>query len=95
MNDATTKTPIVLNGQDPNKHVHSRQEFAQFVRTLAEQFRCRPVAWENGDLAAYLEAIAAWVTDMEGYYRNRGESVPDQPTWHTLQEILEAAKVYE
>jgi hypothetical protein len=65
------------------------------VRVLAEQFRRQPEKWENADLAAYFEAMAAWVDDMEGFYRNRGETVPDQPTWNTLQDMLQAARVYE
>jgi hypothetical protein len=32
---------------------------------------------------------------MEGYFKNRGEAVPEQPTWKTLAQILCAAKVYE
>ena len=50
---------------------------------------------ELRDLPAFLEAMAAWVEDMEGYYQNRGEELPDQPRWRTLGEILLAARVYE
>jgi hypothetical protein len=39
--------------------------------------------------------MAAWVDDIDGYFRNRGEAVPVQPTWKTLGQILLAAKVYE
>ena len=46
-------------------------------------------------LADYLEAMAAWIQDAEGYYRNSGQPVPQQPSWHNFAEILSAAKVYE
>ncbi len=96
MNKAITAAPTA--GADPNDALpnpNSREEFTVFVRTLAEQFRRAPEQWENRDLSAYLEAMAAWVEDMDGYYQNRGEAVPEQPTWKTLGQILLAAKVYE
>ena len=73
----------------------SRKEFVDFVRALAEHCRQRPEEWENRDLPSYLEAMAAWVEDMDGYYQNRGEAAPEQPTWKTLEQILQAARVYE
>ncbi len=79
----------------PILSVHSREDFVRFVRTLAEQSRRRPDEWENRDLSSYLEAMAAWVEDMDGYYQNRGEAVPAQPPWNLLRDMLEAAKVYE
>jgi hypothetical protein len=75
--------------------VHSREDLAQFVRALAKELRERPEAWQNPDLDSFLEAMSAWIEDMDGYYRNRGESVPSRPEWRTLAEILAAARVYE
>ncbi len=65
------------------------------MRALAEALRQRPEAWENADLGPFLEAMSAWIEDMDGYYRNRGEAVPNRPDWSTLAEILAAARVYE
>jgi hypothetical protein len=96
MNKATTEAPAVaveLNDQLP--HLHSREDLAALVRGLADEFRRKPEEWENQDLSSYLEAMAAWVDDIDGYFRNRGEAVPVQPTWKTLGQILLAAKVYE
>jgi hypothetical protein len=75
--------------------IRSREDFVQFARALVANLRESPDEWTNADLAAYLEALGAWVDDLDGYYQNRGEPVPDQPTWRTLGEILGAAKVYE
>ncbi|MGH2599621.1 MAG: DUF7660 family protein, partial [Dehalococcoidia bacterium] len=44
---------------------------------------------------SYLSAMAAWAEDMDGYYENRGDPVPKQPSWRTLGELLLAARVYE
>lgn len=79
---------------DP-RGVRSREDLAQFVRGLAEDLRQRPEAWENADLGPFLEAMSAWIEDMDGYYRNRGEAVPVQPQWSTLAEVLAAVRVYE
>jgi hypothetical protein len=86
------------DGADLNQvlqRVQTRDDFAQFVRLLAAHLRQKPEEWENRDLSSYLEALSAWVEDMEGFYQNAGEAVPQQPTWKTLGQILFAAKVYE
>ena len=33
--------------------------------------------------------------DVDGYYRNRGDTAPRHPTWMQVGEILLAARVYE
>jgi len=75
--------------------IRSRADLVAFVRDLALDFRARPGDWENQAPDAYLEALAAWLEDMDGYYRNRGEAIPQEPSWKTLGEALIAAKVYE
>jgi hypothetical protein len=77
------------------QQIQSRQDFITFLHALGAQLRRQPEAWENRDLPTYLEALTAWVEDMEGYYKNHGEAVPAQPSWKTLGQILLAAKVYE
>jgi hypothetical protein len=87
-----------MSGFDLNDQVHqiqSRADFARFVQALLQDWQCRPEAWGNRDLGSYLEAMAAWATDMEGYYGNRGEVLPEQPTWKMMGQILLAAQVYE
>lgn len=83
-----------MTNQNPPK-VRTRGDLAEFVRNLAADLKQRPEAGENADLGAFLEAASAWNEDMDGYYQTRGESVPSQPDWRTLAEILAAARVYE
>ncbi|WP_342373746.1 hypothetical protein NVS55_20085 [Myxococcus stipitatus] len=83
-----------MSTADP-RAVRSREDLAQFVRSLAQDLKQQPKAWENADLGSFLEAMSAWIEDMDGYYGNRGEVVPPQPEWRTLAEILTAARVYE
>jgi hypothetical protein len=75
--------------------IRSREDLVKFVRALCLSLKERPGEWENADLESYLEAIGAWVEDMNGYFKGRGEAVPEQPTWKTLGQILLSASVYE
>jgi hypothetical protein len=81
-----------------NKQVNtidSREDFVSFVRSLLYNLKEEPDSWENCDIGSYLEAIAGWVEDMDGYYTNQGEPVPQQLNWKVLGQILLAAKFYE
>ncbi len=73
----------------------SRDEFVAFVKALQRDLRDNHADWQNVDLDQYFAALAAWVQDMDGYYRNMGKAVPDQPDWNVAASMLLAAKMYE
>ena len=75
--------------------IRTRADFVAFVRSLSGNLRQKPEGWENADLPSFLEALAAWTEDMDGYFKNRGEPIPDTPGWKTLGQMLLAARVYE
>jgi hypothetical protein len=75
--------------------VCSREDFVVFVKALSKDLRDNPATWENGTLERFLEALAAWIEDMDGYYLNQGKPVPQQPDWKVAADMLMAAKVYE
>ncbi len=75
--------------------VRTREDFIAFVESLARDVERGACDWENADLPSFLNAMAAWVQDMDGYYKNLGEPMPDPPTWMTFAQILSAALVYE
>lgn len=75
--------------------VQSREDLAGLVAELKADLDANPDAWVNGDLTSFLEAMAVWVQDMEGYYRNTGQKLSDLPPWKILADILMAARVYE
>lgn len=75
--------------------IKTRKEFVAFVHELLHHLQATPSEWENLSLESYLEALAAWVEDCEGFYANRGEKVPQDPNWKFLGEALLAARVYE
>jgi hypothetical protein len=73
----------------------SREEFVALVRALVEDLRTQREEWENDDLESYLEALAAWTADLDGYCRSAERPLPEQPDWKLLGEMLLAARVYE
>jgi hypothetical protein len=91
----TTSSPSQLNLDEAVGRLQSREDFVVFLRGLSADLQRNPEQWANRDLPAFLEAMSAWVEDMEGYYRGRGEPMPEQPRWQTLGQILLAARVYE
>jgi hypothetical protein len=73
----------------------SKEDLADFIETLRDDFLKDPSAWENHTVDRYLDAMAAWVRDMDGYYKNAREIPPTLPTWQTIADILSAARIYE
>ncbi len=51
--------------------------------------------WENNTLARYLEALAVLAEALPNVYANRGEAMPEQPTWEMLGVLLTGASGYE
>jgi len=75
--------------------VSSRDGLVKFIVALAKDLKDNPDEWENKDLSSYLEAIASWIEDMDGYYENTNHPLPNNTNWKVFADILMAAKVYE
>ena len=75
--------------------IQEREDFVTFVHALLKRLKESSQTWENRDLESYLEAMAAWVEDMDGYFQNIGQAVPKNPSWKLLAQILIAASIYE
>ena len=82
---------MAINPED----IKTKNDLVKFVESLAKEASTASKDWENEDLPSFLEAMAAWIEDMDGYYKNRGEPIPSQPSWKTIGEILKAATIYE
>jgi hypothetical protein len=76
-------------------NIQSRDDFIVFLAALIQDRQANQDDWENNDLPNYLEALGAWVEDMDGYFLNQQQPVPQQPSWQLLGKILLAAKTYE
>lgn len=75
--------------------VGSRDHFVDFLIALRKDAVMHPEEWQNKTLDEYLEALSAWVRDMDGYYRNNNRPVPELPDWKNVAEMMLAAKSYE
>ncbi|WP_406472610.1 hypothetical protein [Streptomyces sp. NBC_01615] len=76
-------------------HVDSREDLAAFVRSLLRSHAAEGDSWENADLAGFLEALAAWIDDAEGWYSNAGREMPASSDWSFFAQALRAATTYE
>jgi len=75
--------------------IESRQDLVEFIEALRNDLVQRSNEWENPTLERFLGALAAWTADLDGYFQNRGEQVPSEPSWRLVGNLLYAAKIYE
>ena len=76
--------------------VSSREEFITHIFQLLDEHDAIGDRWENKDIYTFLQAMAAWLNDCQGYYQNAGEKVNiEQPSWQLFADALSAAAVYE
>jgi hypothetical protein len=80
---------------DLAESVRSREDLAAFISALRHDLESSEPGWENPTLDRYLEALAAWIADSPGYFKNRGEPIPTEPTWGLVAQMLYAAHLYE
>ena len=73
--------------------VNSRESLIVFMQRFLRYDDDRK--WENKETSTYLDALVAVVDGIDGLYENRGEILPETPTWKMIAEILTAATVYE
>ena len=88
-----------MNVQGPNGEVYemnSRADLVCFIYALQDDMEQNPETWENKDLHTYLGALARFLNDSHGYYRNAKLDVDaGVPSWRILADSLQAAAVYE
>jgi len=88
--------------------VDSKESFLRFAQALAEdaaaadaepertadgKLNLSPRGWENGNISAFLGAMAEWAAANSGI---TGEPmVSEQASWRAFAKILHAGKFYE
>ncbi len=77
------------------KTIQTKKDFINFLRTLKNDYVENLSSWENKDIEAFLEAMASWVEDMDGFYINQGLPVPEKLNWKVFADILMGGKLYE
>ncbi|SEI49148.1 hypothetical protein SAMN05216327_1023 [Dyadobacter sp. SG02] len=75
--------------------ITNKEDFVSFMELLLSNLNSNPEEWANKNLSEYLEGIAGWTEDMEGYYQNNNIPFPENINWKVFANILIAAKMYE
>ena len=75
--------------------VNDRDDVIALIYGLVDDLEANPKDWENATLKNYLEAMARWIGDMDGFYKNNQIELPKHIPWRIFTDILMAAKVYE
>jgi hypothetical protein len=75
--------------------VAGHADVAQVVEQMLTDMRSHPTEWENPTLDRFLDALAASLEALPQLHTNRGETLPTQPTWKILAELLVTASGYE
>ncbi|MGW9454252.1 DUF7660 family protein [Streptomyces sp. NPDC055632] len=75
--------------------IRTREDLAAFLRAAGQDISANPKDWKSNSLQQFVEAWGAWVEDCPGWFAWRGDSVPEQPTWWLVGQMVMAAKVYE
>ena len=76
--------------------VKDRQAFIKFLDLLHQDLLQQPQNWENKTLPDFLEALARYTEDIQGYYDNTNANVDaEKAAWSTFADIFKGAKVYE
>ncbi|MFF1765089.1 hypothetical protein [Streptomyces sp. NPDC058249] len=77
------------------EHVDSREALPAFVRSLQRSHAEDGSSWENPDLPSFLEALAAWMDDADGWYSSTRRELPASGDWTFFARALRAATIYE
>ncbi len=75
--------------------ISTREDLVVFIERLRTDLEAEPSSWENTDLGRFLDALSGWTADLDGYFENRGERVPEAPSWRLVGQMLLAARHYE
>jgi hypothetical protein len=77
------------------KQIETKDDLMKFIFMLRKDLNHNVEEWENYTLDSFLEAMEGWMQDMDGYYLNTNQPLPEQPSWKMIADILMAAKYYE
>jgi hypothetical protein len=76
--------------------VTDRQSFVKFLESLQYDLSQNRQAWENKTLEDFIEAMARYAEELQGYYNNQKVAADaDVASWKTFSDIIKGARVYE
>jgi hypothetical protein len=72
--------------------VHDHRDLARVVEAMRADLVDHPHEWENHTLERYLDALAAIIDSVDSLLANRGDNLPEQPSWALIAELLGTAE---
>ena len=82
--------------EELSENIETKKDFEVFLENLRADFDTNKDEWENRNLKDFLEALHAYTSSIEGYYKNM--DIPfdeNRPTWLNFADVLLGATVYE
>ena len=77
------------------ENIHTKEDFINFLKYLKEDYNKNGHEWVNKNIDIYLESIASWADDMEGYYQNMNIETPQNINWNFIATLYYVGKIYE
>lgn len=77
------------------KKVKTKTNFTSFIDLLINDYKNNKEVWENKTIEEYLDGMKSWVGDMEWYYKNTNQDIPNNINWNFIANILYSGKIYE
>jgi hypothetical protein len=84
------------SARDPRMSAaEARRGLSASLAQIAEEIRTGTRTVENNTAAELFAAAAAWLDDMDGYYRSQGREPYKESAWLAVGEVFKAALDYE
>ncbi len=76
-------------------NITSKEELIDFLEFLSKDRYTKKDEWNNNTIEDYLAAISSWIEDMEGYYKNSNQPIPNSENWSFIATLFYVGKIYE
>ncbi|MBR6599461.1 MAG: hypothetical protein IKK88_04095 [Oscillospiraceae bacterium] len=69
-------------------NIKSKEDFLKFMKMYMQSIK-------QDDVRDYLESLSSWINDMEGYYANTDQKIPQNINWDFIATVLYVGSIYE
>lgn len=68
--------------------IKNRSDFLKFMQLYIPTIK-------DLSIRDYLESIASWAEDMDGYYKNTNQEMPQNINWNFIATLFYVGSIYE
>lgn len=68
--------------------IKSKEDFLHFMEFFKKSI-------SNLSVQEYLESVVSWTEDMEGYYKNTNQEIPQNINWDFIATLFYVGSIYE